>query len=190
LRHELNIIDSSNVAWAKCIHSHTLTCVWFRYGHGNRGSAVLIDWTIPPPIMPIVSVLFYLVICHNLSSINESRFWAQDISSRCHAYMLIHGGHWPPTSFVEEFPFGFISLSPLYGNVLVFGLIWFYLHICKHEHFVPHSVNLLHPKPISSTNLLKISMTCPLHYICWSGRGGRRLRWAGDSGLGSFKIHT
>jgi hypothetical protein len=29
LRHELNIIDSSNVAWARCTHSHTLMCVLF-----------------------------------------------------------------------------------------------------------------------------------------------------------------
>jgi hypothetical protein len=71
-----------------------------------------------------------------------------------YSYMVAIG-HRPP--LCRSFPFGFISLSPLYGNMLVFGLIWFYLHVCKHEHFVPHSVNLLHPKPISSTNLLKIS---------------------------------
>jgi hypothetical protein len=53
---------------------------------------VLIDWTIPPPIMPIVSMLFYLAIYDNLSLIDESRFWAQDISSWCHAFILIHGG--------------------------------------------------------------------------------------------------
>jgi hypothetical protein len=86
-----------------------------------------------------------------------------------YSYMVAIG-HRPPLG--RSFSFGFISLSLLYGNMLMFGLIWFYLHVCKHEHFVPHSVNLLHPKPISSTNLLKISMTCPLHHICWSGRGG------------------
>jgi hypothetical protein len=91
--------------------------------------------------MPIVSILFYLVICDNLSLIDESRFWAQDISSRCHAYILIHGGHWPPTSLVGGISHLVLLLYLLYENMLMFGLIWFYLHICKHEHFVPHSVN-------------------------------------------------
>jgi hypothetical protein len=71
-----------------------------------------------------------------------------------YSYMVAIG-HRPP--LWRSFPFGFISLSLLYGNVLMFGLIWIYLHVCKHEHFVPHSDILLHPKPISSTNLLKIS---------------------------------
>jgi hypothetical protein len=71
-----------------------------------------------------------------------------------YSYMVAIG-HRPP--LWRSFPFGFIALYSLYGNMLMFGLIWFYLHVCKHEHFVPHSVNLLHPKPISSTNLLKIS---------------------------------
>jgi hypothetical protein len=85
LRHELNIIDSSNVAGVRCIHSYTSTCVWFRCGHGNRGSAALINWAIPLPIMLILSIMFYLVIFDKLSLIDESRFWAQDISLRCHA---------------------------------------------------------------------------------------------------------
>jgi hypothetical protein len=76
--------------------------------------------------MPIVSILFYLVICDNLSLIDESRFWAQDISSRCHASILIHGGHWPPTSFVEEFPIWiYFFISSLWERAHV----WSYLDL-------------------------------------------------------------
>jgi hypothetical protein len=59
-----------------------------------------------------------------------------------------------------------LFISCLYGNVLMFGLIWIYLPFCKHEHFVPHSHLLLHPKPISSTNLLKSLNDMYFHHIC------------------------
>jgi hypothetical protein len=58
LRNELNIIDSRSVAWASCKYTYISILVWFRCGHGDRGSAVLINWTIPPPIMPIVTKSF------------------------------------------------------------------------------------------------------------------------------------
>jgi hypothetical protein len=39
------------------IHLFFNTC-WFRCGHGDRGSAVLINWAIPAPITLIVTKLF------------------------------------------------------------------------------------------------------------------------------------
>jgi hypothetical protein len=60
--------------------------------------------------------------------------------------------------------------------VLMSDLIWIYLPFCKHEYLVQHSDLLLHPKPISSTNLLELSMTCPFHILVDLVEG------AGDSG--------
>jgi hypothetical protein len=50
-----------------------------------RGSAVLINWIIPPHNANSKHIMFYLVICDKLSLNDEYRFWAQDIYSQCQA---------------------------------------------------------------------------------------------------------
>src|SRR4051812_20407332 len=49
LRNVLNIVDLRSLAWSSCILTYNLILVWFRCRHGDKGSAVLIYWAIPPP---------------------------------------------------------------------------------------------------------------------------------------------
>jgi hypothetical protein len=65
----------------------------------------------------------------------------------------------------------------------MFGLIWIYLHVCKHEHFVPQCL-IIHPKPISSKNVLYLSndMSFPPYMLIWSSGARDSGVHLGDSG--------
>ena len=113
----MSYVQVTSFDWLSCIHTFTRPLFGFRCGHGDRGSAVLIYWAIPPPIMPIVTMLFSIYhFWWYLSFNDEYWLWIQDISSRSNAMTLIHGGlgH-RPLPFEELIPcksyLSFIELS-------------------------------------------------------------------------------
>ena len=68
LRHGLNIVDSKSLSWLPCILTYPWLSIGFRCRHGFRGSAVLIHWAIPLPIMPTVRIHFvYIFLLWNMS---------------------------------------------------------------------------------------------------------------------------
>jgi hypothetical protein len=101
LRNELNIIDSRIKAWASCNHTYISRFIWFRFGHGNRGSVVLIDWANHPLIMPIVRVIHLISFCDMWASMTSISYGPNK-----HLCGLMPNTHtwWPrpPTSSSEE----------------------------------------------------------------------------------------
>ena len=98
LRHELNIIDLSNVTWTRAPPT-TLNLLSSLDVGMDIGGVLFSQWTLPPPIMHKLINSFTLAIVYGTCASKTSfGHGPKDNSSRCHTNWLKHRWLRPPPS--------------------------------------------------------------------------------------------
>jgi hypothetical protein len=161
LRHELNIIDLSNVAWT---FAHpTILIMLSCLGVGmDIGGVLFSQWALPPPIVPKLIISFTLAIfdgtCASKTSFGHA---PKDNSSWCHTIWLKHRWLRPPPLckvgfFLDLICLAFwISLGVWILQGMAFIVCILHSWSLHHHNTVPR----FYPKPSHPSHLFQM-YTC------------------------------
>jgi hypothetical protein len=149
---------------------------WFRCGHRNRGSAVLINWTIPPHNANSKHIMLYLVICDKLILIVSIGFGPKIYLCSAKPNTLTWWPR-PPTSFVELVPiwtsFAYLLSQCECAHVWHLLILFAFLQTRVHSTTQCQKSVLRHLLSIKHAHLAH-THTCPFITILefWSRRSG------------------